>query len=103
MRLCSRLAPAIAKISPRKSSCFWLEARSERASSQKHELFRGEIFAMAGASREHNLIVANLVAELRNALRDRPCEVYPSDLRVKVSATGLYTYPDASIACDHPE
>lgn len=58
---------------------------------------------MAGASREHNLIVANLVREIGNALKDSNCEVYPSEMRVKVSATGLYTYPDVTIACGEPE
>ncbi len=71
----------------------------ERAAVFKSEFFCGEMFALAGASRRHNLIVGNLVRETGNALKDRPCEVYPSDMRVKVSATGLYTYPDATIVC----
>lgn len=75
----------------------------ERQQPEKHEYFDGEVFAMAGASREHNLIVANVVGELRNLLRQRPCEVYPSDLRVHVPRTGLYTYPDASVVCGPPE
>ena len=58
---------------------------------------------MAGASEEHNLIVTNIVATLWIALRQRPCKVYPSDLRVKIPSTGLYTYPDASVLCDRPE
>ena len=74
----------------------------ERSSSEKHEFFDGEIFAMAGASFEHNKIVANLVGELRSALRHRPCDVTPSDLRVKVPATGLYTYPDVTVLCGEP-
>ena len=75
----------------------------ERAASFKSEFYRGETFAMAGASREHNLIVANIVGEVRNALKDRRCEVYPSDLRVRVSPTGLYTYPDATVVCNDAE
>ncbi len=75
----------------------------ERTSPEKHEYFRGEVFAMAGASREHNLIVANLITALTVALRDRPCEAYPSDMRVKVPSTGLYTYPDVSVVCGRPE
>jgi Uma2 family endonuclease len=74
----------------------------ERASPEKHEFFQGEVFAMAGATKEHNLIVGNIVGELRNALRSGPCQVYPSDLRVKIPATGLYTYPDASVVCSKP-
>ena len=75
---------------------------AERSSPRKHELFEGELFAMAGASEAHNLIVANVIGEMRSALRQLPCKVYPSDMRVKVPATGLYTYPDASITCDRP-
>ena len=75
----------------------------ERDQPQKHEYYRGEVFAMAGATREHNLIVMNLGAELRAALRDRPCEAYPSDMRVRIPATGLYTYPDVTVVCGRPE
>lgn len=75
----------------------------ERKAEFKSEFYQGEIFALAGASREHNLIVANLVREIGNALKDSNCEVYPSEMRVKVSATGLYTYPDVTIACGEPE
>jgi Uma2 family endonuclease len=75
----------------------------ERQQPTRHEFFQGEVFAMGGATREHNLLVVNITAELRNALRKRPCETYPSDMRVKVPATGLYTYPDASVVCGKPE
>ena len=75
----------------------------ERRAEFKSQYFQGEMFAMAGASREHNLIVANLVGEVRNALKDRRCEVYPSDMRVKVAKSGLYTYPDATVVCSEPE
>jgi Uma2 family endonuclease len=51
--------------------------------------------------RNHNLIVANLTGELQAQLRGRPCEVYPADMRVKVSETGLYTYPDV-VVCGEP-
>ena len=74
----------------------------ERSSLEKHEYCDGEVFAMAGASEEHNLIVGNVVRELGNLLRRRPCKVYPSDMRVKIPATGLYTYPDASVVCHRP-
>ncbi len=86
---------------PRQTSAEYLAF--ERSAEIKSEYFEGEIFAMAGASREHNLVVGNLVGELRNHLRKGPCEVYPSDMRVKVEATGLYTYPDVVVACDSPQ
>lgn len=71
----------------------------ERASDIKHEFFAGEIFAMTGASRAHNLICTNTVSALHRQLRGRPCEVYANDMRVKVSSTGLYTYPDIVAVC----
>lgn len=72
----------------------------ERKSEIKHEYFGGEMFAMVGASRRHNLIAANVIRILGNQLLDRPCNVYPSDMRVKASATGKYTYPDVVVACE---
>jgi Uma2 family endonuclease len=75
----------------------------ERAAPYKSEYFAGEMFAMSGASRRHNLISLNVGAELRTQLRHRPCEVYTSDMRVKVSPTGLYTYPDVVVVCGEPE
>jgi Uma2 family endonuclease len=75
----------------------------ERASEMKHEYFGGEVFAMTGASRNHNRIVANMLASLHGQLRKRPCEVYPSDMRVKTRSTILYTYPDISIVCGEPQ
>lgn len=72
----------------------------ERKSEIKHEYFAGEMFAMVGASKRHNLISANIIRILGNQLLDRPCNVYPSDMRVKVSATGKYTYPDVVVACE---
>jgi len=71
----------------------------ERCSPVKHELFQGQMLAMAGVSLEHNVIVANIVAELRAALRDRPCVALPSDMKVLVRASGHYYYPDATVVC----
>jgi len=76
---------------------------AERASEAKHEYLAGEVFAMVGASWEHNLIVTNLVRELSGQLKDRPCRVYASDMRVGVEVADLYAYPDIVIGCgdDH--
>jgi len=74
----------------------------ERQAPSKSEYFDGEIFAMSGASRRHNLIALNIGAELRDQLKQRPCEVYTSDMRVKISRTGLYTYPDVVVVCEDP-
>jgi Uma2 family endonuclease len=75
----------------------------ERHASYKSEYVNGGIFAMAGASKEHNQIAFNLAGELHRQLKNRPCLAYLSDLRVKVSATGLYTYPDVAALCDEPD
>lgn len=71
----------------------------ERQSSVKSEFFDGQVFAMAGGSARHSLIAANFVREAGNALKDRPCAVFNSDLRILVLTTGLRTYPDATIVC----
>jgi Uma2 family endonuclease len=74
----------------------------ERAAQQKSEYFRGEIFAMAGATLAHVLIVKNLSRRLDEAFEKSACLVLPTDMRVKCS-TGLYTYPDVAIACGQPQ
>ena len=70
----------------------------EEMSEVKHEYFNGEIFAMAGASLEHNEIAANVLSEVRAALRETDCGAYGSDLRMQ-TPSGLYTYPDVSVVC----
>jgi Uma2 family endonuclease len=84
----------------------WTEAEYlafERSSEEKHEFLNGEIFAMAGAKENHNLIVANIIASLHSQVRNRPCRVYASDMRVKSTHTGSYTYPDIVVVCDTPQ
>ncbi|MDQ1640180.1 MAG: hypothetical protein QOF62_3519 [Pyrinomonadaceae bacterium] len=75
----------------------------ERKAENKNEYVNGEIFAMTGASRKHNLIVANIVGELREQLKGKPCEVYPGEMRVKAPATRSYVYPDVVVVCDEPK
>ena len=74
----------------------------EREAEYKSEYVNGQIYAMSGASREHNLIAVNIVSELHANLRGQPCEAYMSDMRVKVSPTGMYTYPDVIAVCAEP-
>lgn len=71
----------------------------EERSEVRHEFYDGEMFAMAGASRHHVIIVSNLVTELNVRLRGTPCRADVIDLRVKVETTGLFTYPDVVIVC----
>lgn len=73
--------------------------RLEETSDTKHEFLRGEVFAMAGGTPEHARLAAAMIGELRVALRGRPCVVYSSDLRVRIDATDLTTYPDATVVC----
>jgi Uma2 family endonuclease len=71
----------------------------ERASELRHEYYNGEIFAMTGASEEHNSICMSAGFLLYGQLRNRPCRVYQSDMKVKVEAAKLYTYPDLVVRC----
>ena len=73
----------------------------ERQSETKHEFIDGEIFAMSGASFAHNLISANLIRELGNQLKQRPCRVLPSDMRVQLHDG--FVYPDVTVVCGKPE
>jgi Uma2 family endonuclease len=71
----------------------------ERKAEYKSEYINGEIYAMSGASEAHNLITLNLATEIRQQFKGRPCRVYSTDMRVKVSATGMHTYPDVVALC----
>lgn len=74
----------------------------ERASDIKHEYINGEVYAMAGASWEHNQIFGATYASLFSQLRGKSCTVNPSDQRLKVMNTGVMTYPDISVICGEP-
>lgn len=71
----------------------------ERKAEFKSEYYQGEMFAMSGAKAPHNVLSLNVAAELRQQFRSRPCRVYTNDMRVQVSTTGLYTYPDVIGVC----
>lgn len=74
----------------------------ERSAEMKHEFISGEIVAMAGATREHNLITGNTARELGNQLIGTPCETYSNDLRVGTTP-GDYVYPDVVVVCEEPK
>lgn len=74
----------------------------DRSAETKHELWDGEVYAMAGASLAHNRIVRNLVRHLGNALSGSGCEPLPSDMRVRLPGGGRYVYPDVTIVCGPP-
>lgn len=75
----------------------------EAASDVRHEFLNGEVIAMAGGSSMHSLVKNSVNRLLQNGLRDRPCRVHDSDMLIKVRATGLKTYPDASVVCARPK
>ena len=70
---------------------------------EKHEYYRGELFAMVGGMPRHSLISTNFLRESSESLKGKPCVAYNGDLRIKVEPVGLYTYPDASIICGELE
>jgi Uma2 family endonuclease len=75
----------------------------ERKAGFKSEYYAGEMFAMAGAMIAHNIISSNAISLLGEQCRRRPCQVLGSDMRIKVSQTGLYTYPDVVALCGKPQ
>jgi Uma2 family endonuclease len=71
----------------------------EANSPIKHEYLAGQIYAMAGGTPEHAALAMAVGAKLTLALEGGRCRVYGSDLRIRVSTTGLATYPDVSVVC----
>lgn len=71
----------------------------EESSNVKHEYFGGEIYGMAGGTPDHAALAMNFGAALLQHLSGRPCRVFSSDLRIRVLATGLATYPDVTVVC----
>ncbi len=71
----------------------------ESATGIRHEWLAGQVFAMAGGTPEHARLSARVVAALLTLAAPRGCEVFTSDLKVRIPATGLTTYPDASVVC----
>ncbi len=72
----------------------------EKISPIKHEYRRGEIYAMAGASKAHGIIILNLATQLRNKLRGSGCNVYVADIKVRLESADAYYYPDITVTCD---
>ena len=75
----------------------------ERASETKHEYYKGEVFAMSGASIPHNNIAYNINRLVIPHLHGKGCKLYGSDFRIHIPVTTLYTYPDFSIVCGKTE
>jgi Uma2 family endonuclease len=75
----------------------------ENASSEKHEYYKGEIFAMGGAKVPHNIIATNLLSQIAQHLKGKSCRPFSSDQRIHIEKNGLFTYPDISIVCGSVE
>lgn len=71
----------------------------EYDAEQRHEYYDGEIVAMAGGTPQHSLIITNILAGLHTRLKGSPCQVYDSNLRVRVPKSRLFVYPDATVVC----
>ncbi len=71
----------------------------ENAADEKHEYYKGEIFAMSGAKVPHNTIATNFLGTLFNKLKGKKCKPYNSDQRIHIPSNTLFTYPDISIIC----
>jgi Uma2 family endonuclease len=71
----------------------------ERQAEFKSEYYQGEMFAMAGARRPHNRIASSVIRVLDTQLLERDCNIYPSDMRVKIEKIEKYTYPDVVVTC----
>lgn len=72
----------------------------ERISPIKHEYIRGQIYAMAGATKAHGIIALNLATGLRNKLRGSGCTTYMADIKVRIETADVYYYPDITVTCD---
>ncbi len=75
----------------------------ERAAEFKSEYYNGRMYAMSGGTYGHVMIIGNLAGELHSAFKKSPCGVTASDLRVRVSPRGLYTYPEVVVVCGEPK
>ena len=75
----------------------------ERSVPYKSEFYDGQINAMTGANRKHNLITVNIAGELCSQLKKRPCEAYINDMRVKAAEAPSYHYPDITVVCGKPQ
>jgi len=71
--------------------------RGEVLAESKHEYIDGEVYAMAGASENHNLLSGNLFSELKSQLKGKPCKTFMSDMKVKVENN--FFYPDVMVVC----
>jgi Uma2 family endonuclease len=75
----------------------------EKESKEKHEYYKGVVYAMSGASPAHNDIAYNINRLIAPFLHGKGCKLYGSDFRIHIPANSLFTYPDFSIVCGKTE
>jgi Uma2 family endonuclease len=92
------LIMSLPKPHPRITVAQYLE--SEKNGTVRHEYLDGEVYAMSGASKRHNLISINLITQLRERLRGGPCQVFIVDVKVFIEPLNFFYYPDIMVACD---
>ncbi|MCU0238471.1 MAG: Uma2 family endonuclease [Pyrinomonadaceae bacterium] len=88
---------ALAKVKPNLSIEDYIEG--EEISEIRHEYIYGEVYAMAGASDTHNIIVGNIFGNLWSHLRNAQCQAFSENMKLKADEATFY-YPDVMIACD---
>lgn len=74
----------------------------ERESHEKHEFYKGELFAMAGGSPNHTTICMNVSSELHQRLSRKGCRAFNSEMKIFIKPFDLYTYADACALCGEP-
>ena len=72
----------------------------EADQAERHDYYHGEVFAMAGASDDHNTAAGNAFVALKSHLRGTPCRVFMSDMRLELAENSHYSYPDVFVTCD---
>ncbi len=72
----------------------------ELVSDIRHEYIAGQVFAIAGASANHNLIAGNMYSRLRSHLRGSQCSTFMSDMKVRIQTADIFYYPDVLVSCD---
>lgn len=73
---------------------------SEETSAERHEYYKGEVFAMSGGSINHESIIGDSYFAIRSHLQKKSCKVFTSNLKIHIEANSLFTYPDLSIFCE---
>ncbi len=72
----------------------------EQVAEVRHEYVAGQVFAMVGATRGHNLVALNIASFLRRHLSGSPCSTYMSDMKVRIEAADAFYYPDVMVSCE---